>query len=153
DGMVDIRIEYADRRPGFVEVVMDIDQSYSEMASWIRGSKLIDAVELGRFWYVTVTPSAPLRQLEAKLPRLLLALESRGAVFEYVQTAAQLDAHEYEGARALVSFGVADIASRPRRLDDTGSILVSGVGTGGLAALNWNAFGDWLDDFLTGPNQ
>jgi hypothetical protein len=86
DGMNDIRIEYADRRPGYVEVWTDIERGYAKTYSRLmsRGSQLpqeLSVAALRREWFVTVSGRSDLRRLEAEI-QSLAPLEASGETFQ-----------------------------------------------------------------------
>ncbi|MDG4833022.1 hypothetical protein O7627_27495 [Solwaraspora sp. WMMD1047] len=151
--MVDIRIDYPDRSPGYVEVVTDIDRSYAAMASAIRGQVQVPTPELGRVWYVTVSPAANIKQLKRELPDRLANVQLSGALFETVAWEQHLNLHDVEAVRALAASGVVRLASRPVVTDEEGKAIMYGKGAGGPAGQNWDAFNDWLATFLHDPRQ
>jgi hypothetical protein len=151
--MVDIRIDYGDRPPGYVEVVTDIDQAYSAMASAIRGQVQVPAPDLGRIWHVTVSPDANIKRLKRDLPSRLALVQQVGTLFETVAWDQHLDSHDVEAVRALATSGVVQLASRPVGADEQSKAIIYGMGTGGPAIQDWDAFNDWLTTFLHDARQ
>ncbi|MBM0259599.1 hypothetical protein JNW89_25705 [Micromonospora sp. 4G55] len=152
-GMVDIRIDYRGRPPGYVEVVMDIDPGYSAMASFVRGQRAVPVPDLGRVWFVTVSPRARIQRLIRDLPAKLRLLQQAEALFEYVTGQQQLEKHQSRQVRDLAALGIVQLASRPARDGEEGRVLLFGQGTGGAAEQDWTAFHGWLRDYLHDENR
>ena len=69
--MVDIRIEYADGRQGYVEVWTDMQPAYAATHSELRKPerRLPREIRMGtlrRDWFLTLSPRSILRSLEAE---------------------------------------------------------------------------------------
>ena len=89
DRMPDIRIEYPDRPPAFVEVVADIAPAYAEIARRVADpSSTWESPRLRHAWTLVVTPSCHLDDLE---PR---AVELKGIEGEHLVYPLLWDAEE-----------------------------------------------------------
>lgn len=151
--MADLRIDYHDRPPAFVEVVADVEPSYAQMTQLVLRDQEILAPELGRIWYVTVAQTVNLRVLRSALAGRLRALQDAGALFEHVGSAGELSHNDHEAARQLAALGVVQILSRPARADEDPRILLYPCGVGGAAGPDWPAFHTWASEYLHGSKR
>ncbi len=153
--MVDIRIDYDGREPGYVEVTTDIDGGYAGMWSWLmRGGRIPHerpAPGLLRIWAVVVSGAThtQTRALEAELEGLLGGLERAGAVFERVATLEVLRRYEHPAVRRLLQLGVIELSSAPSPL--VGLIRMYPAGIVGPRIPSWDMVIDWIENTLAGP--
>jgi hypothetical protein len=152
-GLVDIRINHADRDAAYLEVVTDIEQPYAQMwAMVVRGELDRDEPLLERFWQVALSrilkrrPQALLKEL---IP-LLQAMERSGEVFEYVVDRQRLALSHSTHAQRLLSLGVAGVGSRQLNSGETmGHLRFVPEGIVGPLEPNWERFLEWVETFLS----
>lgn len=145
-GMADIRIDYTDREPAFVEVVVDVNPRYASLYDAIaRDEWTISAPSLSRRWWATFNPNADLRQLKRQLPKQLAVLEA-----DNVPLGAFLhpwEQHEISDDR--LPRGVSGLISAEPNHGESGSILLRPMGAHGPTHLDWHGFNTWISDYLT----
>lgn len=146
-GMVDIRIDYREKPPGFVEVVTDIEPAYSALVDKVRRHQQIVAPRLRRVWYVTLDSRAQVRGMVRTLPNDLAALEEAGHHFDTIHVQSLVD-HRLPAVRALAAMGVTELVSSQPTSTGTGRIHLYAEGTGGPTILDWSEFDNWLADYL-----
>lgn len=139
-GMADIRIDYADHRPGFVEVWADVNPRYAATYSRLmsRGQSLpleLPMASVRRDWFVTVGSTSNLRVLEAELEGLLAGLEARGVTFETVADRRALSSQSDEDLRRLLQLGVVMLScGAPSSEDGLARLYPEGVEGPGVVA-------------------
>ena len=148
-----IRIDYADGRAGFGEVVVDIDRAYAHMPSALRqiGGGIpwvLDAPGLRCVWTVSLSGAARLRQLEGELSGLLAAVERYDEVTTKMQGQVDLQRDGCPWFRWLSERGVAHVSWRPVEPTETGRVSLYPQGTRGPAQLDWPGFIGWIDSFV-----
>ncbi|MET9275508.1 hypothetical protein [Kribbella sp. NPDC003557] len=144
-GMVDLRIDYADRPPAYVEVVTDIDQQYSRMVSGVRQHQKLPAARLGRIWYVTMGASANVNRLVRSLVSRLEVFQAADQLFDTVQAQATFSQNEHPDVRRLAADGVIELASAPAK---DGEVRIYADGAGGPVGQDWAHLDDWLHEYL-----
>lgn len=144
--MPDICLDYLDRPPAFVEVVVDVDGRSAALYDAIaRIGWTIAAPMLTRHWWVTLNPKADLRKLRAELPTQLSALEANNVALGVLLTPWQ----DHDAlAQEWITQGVSGLISAD--VDQgAGSIRVRPIGTHGPTSLDWQGFDHWVSDYLT----
>jgi len=151
--MPDIRIDYSNGPPVFMEVWADIEENYA--ATWALLMKrqhqlpfVAAAQRLGRSWQITVGRGTHLRRLEAELEHLLMDLEQAGETFERVATLNVLKASSHPTVRRLVELGVVMLTSAPSAY---GVVRLYPEGITGPAVRKWEPVLDWIAETLTSP--
>ncbi|MGW4944094.1 hypothetical protein ACWEOZ_21200 [Actinoplanes sp. NPDC004185] len=152
-GMADVRIEYADRPPAFVEIVSDVDPDYAQLNQLVLRDQQMAAPSLGRIWYVTVSKSARLKSLKPALEPFLRRLEDAGVFLEIAQPDGSLGRSSTEELRRLDGLGVVRLCSRPPQPDEEPKILLYPQGIGGPAEQDWLALMTWLAEYLSAPDR
>lgn len=148
DGMVDVRIEYAGREPGYVEIVTDINEPYSALITEVQTCQQIAAPNLGRDWWITLSAKAKLKELSKQLPTLLLEIQESDELFESVYPDQCLNEHRHSVVKDLATRGVVQLASCPTPSTKSSQINLYTEGIGGPAEPNWTAYETWLSEFL-----
>lgn len=78
----DLRIDYPDRAPGYVEVVADESPDWRSLhAALDGGNRVIEVPGLIYDWWIWLLPNAHVKTLAADLPRLLHQLDQAGETF------------------------------------------------------------------------
>ncbi len=136
DGMVDIRVDYADRPSGYVEVWTEIEPGYAATHSRLMGPSRqlpheLLMTALRRDWFVTVSGASDLRRLEAEIEDLVGSLETSGLTFETVADLRVLNTHPDPNVNRLVALGVVMLSSRPATMPDHGAVRLSPPGIEG----------------------
>lgn len=127
--MPDIRIEYAAKPTGYVEVVVDIDTSYAAMdAEIFKGAQTLPS---DRIWWVRLSGRSKVKELRRRLPMLL-----------------STDTIDRAAARQLAEMGVTVDGPAIPRPGQTGGIHLIPAGIMGSANPVWASFMDWLAAFL-----
>jgi hypothetical protein len=133
DSMADIRVDYADRPPAYVEVVIDLDHSYASMEAAIH-KKSGSPVSADLCWWVEVSPkSRQVIELRRELPGILG--RSDGSLGE----------REREQLSLL---GVAVRGSAAPPPGKSGEIYLLPEGIYGPSELSWQPLLGWIDEFL-----
>lgn len=151
--MPDIRIEYAGRPPGFVEVVTDIDsnyaQSWSVLMKWQGQLPFVKpGSTLRRAWQVTLSGATHPANVDAEIEELLAGLERAGEVFERVAPLHVLQSNPHPSMRRLLELGVVMLGSGP---SDPGEIRLIPAGIHGSAIHTWEPVLGWLEQTLASP--
>lgn len=151
--MVDIRIEYRDREPGYVEVVTDIDPDYAAMQDWLKKlgktakgyvvPPTLKMARLQRAWDVTVSPQAyrHRRDLMRELESLLMRLESDGKSFQHVARIGTVLSRGHQALDRLTDLGAVMLASAPA-VNGSASLLPDGII--GPENESFEAFAGWV---------
>lgn len=154
EGMVDIRIEYPDKDPGYVEVTADIEGGYAAMWSGLMKSGQIPEVlpmaSLHLDWSVTLSGAAKRNALIAELEDLLFSLETVGLTFEVVAPLDTLKATRDASVNRLLSLGVVELASGPAE-SGRGRARLYPMGIIGPSERSWQSFLEWVSDTLASP--
>lgn len=130
DSMPDLRIDYAQRPPGYVEVVVDIDQDYAAMAAQVFDYSPFPA---DWAWKVHIdVPSPKLKELRHQLPKLLGHLH---------------EPPEPQLRRQLTAMGLSVYGPWEPTPNRPPGIHIRAEGVAGSA--NWETFLQWIRDFLT----
>jgi hypothetical protein len=151
DSMVDIRIEYTDRDPGYVEVLTDIGEGYA--ATWARLMRRgqlpleLHLAGLRRDWFVTVSGRSDLRRLEIELEGSLASLEVVGLTFERVATLQLLKSIGDVTVGRLLDLGVVMLSSK-RSSAEQGSVRVYPDGIVGPGVALWEPVLEWIERLL-----
>jgi hypothetical protein len=154
DGMVDIRVEYTDRAPTYVEVWTDIEAGYA--ATWSRLMSRgqlpqeLQVSALRRDWFVTVSGASNLRRLETMLEGLLARLEAVGLTFELVAPLDSLTSSSDATVAQLLSLGVVMLSSR-RTSAEHGIVRLYPDGIVGPTGTRWEPVLDWIAQTLASP--
>ncbi len=148
--MPDIRIEYASRPPGYVEVVTDIDSKYAQTWSVLmqrqrRLPYITPASSLRRDWQVTLSGATHPANVDAEIEELLAGLEGAGEVFEWVATLYMLQSNPHPSVRRLLELGVVMLSSHR---SDSGVISLYPAGIHGSAIHTWEPVLDWIEQTL-----
>jgi hypothetical protein len=151
-GMVDLRVAYQNRAPGFVEVVTDITPGYASLYAELlkRGGQvphICEAAGLDRVWLMTVSERCELKRLTTSAPMLLSRLATAGTTDGFVAGHGQ--AVENPEVAQLMRMGVVQLSCRPLREDESARMLVWPEGVAGPVVPNWEAFLGWIDRKLT----
>jgi hypothetical protein len=152
DGMADIRIDYANQSPGFVEVWTDVDPRYAATYSRLlgRGRGLpfeLPMATVRRNWFVTVASTSDLRILEAELEGLLADLEAQGVTFEIVADRRALTSQSDENVRRLLELGVVRLScGLPSPGGGLARLYLEGAE--GPAVVAWAPVVDWIEETL-----
>jgi hypothetical protein len=152
DSMVDIRIDYQARDPGFVEVWTDVDPGYAATYSSLMGRGYevplrIEMAALRRNWYVTVSGASQLRTLERELEELLGGLEEEALTFEMVADQYVLESNPNPSVERLVELGVVTLSSQLPS-NDKAVVRLYPEGITGPARVAWDPVLDWLGETL-----
>jgi hypothetical protein len=131
--MPDIRIDYADKPPAYVEVVVDIDPYYAAMDAGITNMPIPIPADL--IWHVRVSRHSNLKQLRRELPAVLSRLGSQSG-----PTAAE----------QMARLGVTVMGPGIPRPGEEGGIYLIPEGISGSPALVWSALLAWINGFLAG---
>jgi len=150
NGMPDIRIDYKDRPPAFMEVWTDIDSNYAAMYATLRQPKdelpnIAAAPRLRRDWQVTLGRTAHVRKVQAEMNQLLGALEDGGETFEVVATRRVLQSKSHPSVRRLVELGVDMLSSSP---SEQGTVRLYPAGISGPAVRRWEPVLKWIAETL-----
>jgi hypothetical protein len=150
----DLRINYPDRPPAFVEVVADESENWRGLHEALnRGNKVLAVPGLRHNWWIWPHADARVKELEARLPELLRQLDEAGETFgQWVDTS--LDARIqsspfYESIRKL----------RLHRLiagpEADGAAIVRFVppGAEGPSEVDFTRVGAWCGEFLSAPRR
>jgi hypothetical protein len=117
--IVDIRIDYADRDPGYVEVGTDIRKEDGATWDWVAGNGRVPQerpmAALRRDWDVTVSRGS-FKALDKELEPLLLRLEAGGQTFEMARSLTSLEDPDATVTR-LIELGVVMLSSRVRAVE------------------------------------
>ncbi len=156
DGMVDIRVDYADRPSGYVEVWTEIEPGYAATHSRLMGPSRqlpheLLMTALRRDWFVTVSGASDLRRLEAEIEDLVGSLETSGLTFETVADLRVLNTHPDPNVNRLVALGVVMLSSRPATMPDHGAVRLSPPGIEGPVHIRWEPVLDWIANTLVSP--
>jgi len=129
--MPDIRIDYADKPPGYVEVVVDIEPSYAAVAAQIW--KPFNPLSADMTWKVHVTGQANLKQLQQKLPKILGNLQ-----------------HPPEplAEQEIARMGVTVLEPWTPGPNRPAGIYLAPEGIRGSAALLWKPLLEWIKTLL-----
>lgn len=153
DGMVDMRIEYADR-DAFVEVTTDIDSGYAAMFSGlVKGGQIPEMVQMAslhRAWSVTLSGASRRRRLDPQLEGLLASLEAMGLMFQLVAPVETLKAIPNVSVQRLLGLGVVTLSSAPAQPGRGGALLYPD-GIIATSVASWDPFLDWISETLASP--
>lgn len=156
NGMVDMRIEYPDRAPAYVEVTTDIEDGYAAMWSELmRGRQIPQVVPMGgldRQWSVTLSGAnhPQRRKFESELRGLLTNLEANGLTFQRAASVEGLKACTDSSVKRLLELGVVQLSSAPVAAGQGVAHLYPG-GITGPRDPSWQAFLDWISKALASP--
>jgi hypothetical protein len=154
DGMVDVRIEYANREPAYLEVTTDIEHGYAAMWSGLMKSGQIPQVvtmpSLHRQWSVTLSGAIQRRSLDAELEELLANMEACGLTYQQVAAVENLTATANASVRRLLDLGVVKLSSAPAQSGPVGALLYPD-GITAPAVASWKPFLDWISETLESP--
>jgi hypothetical protein len=153
DGMVDIRIEHADGRIGYVEVWADVDPGWAATYSRLlkSGNQLpleIPIATLNREWFIVVSGASRLDVLEAELRVLLGDLEDRGETYETVAIKEALVSNGSPSVGRLLELGVVETSSRPAPAGQSGIVRIYVEGVTGPSTVDWAPVVEWIEDTL-----
>ena len=156
DGMVDIRIEYADCETAYLEVTTDIESGYAAMWSALMKSgqipQVVPMAKLHRRWSVTLSGAShrQRRSFDAELEALLASLEATGLTFQWVTPVEALKASPDASVKRLLDLGVVSLCSAPAQPTD-GSALLYPDGIAGQLVNSWEPFLNWISETLASP--
>jgi hypothetical protein len=143
--IVDIRIDYADRDPGYVEVGTDIRKEDGATWNWVAGKGRLPQERplpaLRRDWDVTVSRGS-FKALEQELEPLLLRLEAGGQTFEMARRLTSLE-HPDATVTRLAELGVVMLSSRVRAVEPALARLFPD-GIVGPRGPHWQAVSSWV---------
>jgi hypothetical protein len=153
----DLRIEYADRPPGIVECVQDMDREYgSTYASLLKhGERIPMVVELpdtDRIWWASLAGGAQVKLVRARIAGVIGQLSERlGDDLPGMMTPIDRLPSTEEVA-ALEALGIAEIGSRALVDGETAEINLHPVGASGGTTVPSSDSLDWIRSFLCGPD-
>ncbi len=158
DSMPDIRIDYADRPAGYVEVSVDIDRRYAAMSAAVAKQRHeqgygFAAPGLGRVWWAWTSGSCRVGKLVQELPRLLAAMQTDGEVFEIRARHEDLRRDPSPNVRRALALGIVGLASRPAGDGEHGAVKLVPQGIGGPVDVTWKVFLDWIKEVLASPKM
>jgi hypothetical protein len=136
DGIPDFRIEHPHGQMGYVEVTTDLERDYGNMLGVISKSKghtrelpmRIEAPQLDRVWFATLSSSANVKEIVTKLPGILAA----------------------STPAAMPELGIVRLDSRPAG-NDSGVILLYPDGISGSIDVTWAEALEALNGILGSP--
>jgi hypothetical protein len=147
DRMPDIRIEYPDRPPAFVEVVADIAPAYAAIARRVSDpSSTWESPRLTYAWALVVTATCHVNDLAPRVVELIAGLESSG----YGADAGVLLLSSTEGPDCveLAKLGVLEAYAHKPCEHQAGSIRLIAEGIEGPYDTDWRAVGAWINEVL-----
>jgi hypothetical protein len=152
--MVDMRIEYANREPGYLEVTTDIEHGYAAMWSGLMKSgqipQAVTLPSLHRQWSVTLSGAIHRRMLDAELEGLLANIEASGLTFQLVAPVETLKATQNASVNRLLDLGVVTLSSASAQ-SGLGSALLYPDGITAPAVASWKPILDWISETLASP--
>ena len=148
--MRDIRIDYLDQAPAYVEVWTDVDRRYAAMYSRLMKPENQLPLELtdpalSRLWWVTVSGAANVDRLQSGIGEVLERLERAGVAFEQV---GELTSNQSPDVIWLLQRGVVRVSSRACKLGELGTIRFGPAGISGPAEISWQRVAKWLSQTL-----
>jgi hypothetical protein len=147
--IVDIRIDYADRDPGYLEVGTDLQKEDAATWDWLAGKGQVPQDRpmptLQRDWDVTVSRGS-FKALDKDLEPLLLRLEATGTRFEIAQRLITLPKPDATINR-LRELGVVMLSSKVRVVEPAIARLFPD-GIVGPSGPDWQAVLGWLARIL-----
>ena len=149
--MPDIRIDYRDQLPAYVEVWTDMDRQYAAMYSRLMKPEnqlpleLIDPA-LSRVWWVTVSGAAIVDGLQWEIGEILERLERAGVTFEQV---GELTSSQNPDVIWLRQRGVVRVSSRACKPGEPGTIRFLPAGISGPPEISWQRVAEWLNQTLS----
>lgn len=152
DAMPDLRIEYADRPPGFGEVVAQMDPAYGQMWHRTMRAPAMPLPGLDRIWHLTISVTCDPRELKAGLLRTLESLTAKGLTFDDHHGIDRLYRIDDDDVADLVAAGVVGIYSRPVRAGEQAEVTLGPEGVSAPLAVDWDLVLDWLDHVLASPS-
>lgn len=147
DRMPDIRIEYPDRPPAFVEVVADIDPGYAATARRVADpSSAWESSRLTHSWTLVVSATCHVDDLAPRAVELVAGLESSGygagSGILSISSTAEPDCAD------LAGLGVVEAYAHEPGEDEAGSIRLLAEGIEGPYDTDWDAVGAWINEVL-----
>ncbi len=147
EGMPDIRIDYPDRPPAFVEVVADIDPGYAAIAGRVADpSSAWESTRLTHSWTLVVSATCRVDDLAPRAVELLAGLESSGygagsGILSVLSTADP-------NCADLARLGVVEAYARKPGEDEAGSIRLLAEGIEAPYDTDFDAVGAWINEVL-----
>jgi hypothetical protein len=152
DRMPDIRIEYPDRPPAFVEVTSDIEPAYAAITRRVaHPNSTWRSHRLACAWTLVVTASFHVDDLARRAVELIAGLESSG----YGADSGVLLLSDMRGpdCTALARLGVLEAYAHKPSEHAPGSIRLIAEGIEGPYDTDWDAVGAWINALLASTNQ
>lgn len=151
----DLRIDYPDRPPGYVEVVADnAQQAWRALDRKVEGgSRKLPVPGLSYDWWIYLRDTTLIKRLEPQLPDLLRRLERAGELFDHLVDGTLRRRIEASPFGAEINKLGIDRLVAGRQADGKAIVRYVLPGAEGPAALDLDRAVAWCGEFLSGPDR